>query len=376
MARTEAHVTPAVLRWARESIGYDVEGAAKKIGTTADKLSRAELGSAYLTLRQAEKAADTYHQPLALLFSPEPPVEQPQEAQLRQLPDAPPPPWPPEMVLMARRVRERQEAAKELQDLLDDEPSWPARTNTLATASDDELPVLARSLLGIPINEQLAWRDTVGYTALRYWTDALESLGVLVMQTGDVELALMRGFASVDDAIPAVVVNSADDPRARTYTALHELGHLLLNIRGSQNDPERWCEEFAGNLLMPPHALQVAFRSTSGPVLRRVDNVARDFSVTPAAATIRLLRNKLISQQEASEALDVIGRRRRREDQGGGNYYSTQIGRMGPSFIRLVFNALENQAVTYPSASSLLGVKVNNFQKLRTYLAKREGIPA
>jgi len=49
---------------------------------------------------------------------------------------------------------------------------------------------------------------------------------------------------------------------------------------------------------------------------------------------------------------------------------------MGPSFIRLVFNALENQAVTYPSASSLLGVKVNNFQKLRTYLAKREGIPA
>ena len=36
-------------------------------------------------------------------------------------------------------------------------------------------------------------------------------------------------------------------------------------------------------------------------------------------------------------------------------------------------SALDSQAVTYPTASSLLGnVKVNNFDKLRSYLTRRE----
>jgi Zn-dependent peptidase ImmA (M78 family) len=375
VARTEAHVTPAVLRWARVSIGYDLEQASKKIGTTVGRLAQAEAGEAYLTLRQAEKAADAFQQPLALLFSPEPPTEAPQEAQLRQLPDAPPPPWPPDMVLMARRVRERQEAAKELRDLLEDEPTWPKNAKRLAGAGNDTLPALARTLLGIPIEEQMSWRDTVGYNALRHWTDALEALGILVMQTGEVDIQLMRGFAAVDETVPAIVVNSADDPRARAYTALHEFGHLALSLRDSVGDPERWCEEFAGNALMPPDTLRTQFRSSSGPLLKRIDSVARDFSVTPAAATVRLLKISQISQREANEALEEIRRRRRPEEERGGNYYSTQIGRMGPAFIRLVFTALENQALTYPGASSLLGVKVNNFEKLRTYLAQREGAP-
>jgi Zn-dependent peptidase ImmA (M78 family) len=376
VARLEAYVTPAVLRWARESIGYGLEDAAKKVGTTPSKLEQAEVGEAYLTLRQAEKAADAYQQPLALLFSPEPPPEPPQEAQFRQLRDAPPPPWPPVMALIARRVRERQEAAKELYELLEEQPVWPSVRLTLAAADEGAIAGAARSRLGISLDQQLAWRDTVGYTALHQWTDALEALGMLVMQSGDVSVQLMRGFASIDDVLPAIVVNSGDDPRARVYTALHELGHLLAPAADPHRDLEEWCEEFAGNVLMPAKAVVSQFQSTAGPVLKRIDQVARDFSVTPAAATIRLLRNGLISQKDASEALDTIRRRRRSEESGGGNYYSTQIGRIGPSFIRLVFSALANQVVTYPSAAGLLGMKVNNFEKLRTYLAKREGAPA
>jgi Zn-dependent peptidase ImmA (M78 family) len=280
------------------------------------------------------------------------------------------------MVLMARRVRERQEAAKELRNLLEEQPTWPQNAKRLREASDEALQALTRNLLAVPIDEQLSWHDTVGYDALRHWTDALEALGVLVMQTGEVDIELMRGFAAIDEAVPALVLNSADDPRARAYTAIHELGHLALSLRSPVSDPERWCEEFAGNVLMPPDTLREQFLSFAGPLIKRIDSIARLFSVTPAAAAVRLLRNRHISQREANEALDEIRRRRRpADDGGGGNYYSTQIGRMGPAFIRLVFTALENQALTYPGASGLLGVKVNNFSKLRTYLAQREGTP-
>ena len=75
-----AVVTPSALRWARESIGYELEEAADLIGVRAEKLAAAERGDAYLTLRQAEEAARRYERPLAALFVSEPPVEEPPEA--------------------------------------------------------------------------------------------------------------------------------------------------------------------------------------------------------------------------------------------------------------------------------------------------------
>jgi transcriptional regulator with XRE-family HTH domain len=65
MATTSAHVTPEVLRWARESIGYELEDAASRIGVKPEELEGAEAGDLMLTLRQAERAANVYDRPLA-----------------------------------------------------------------------------------------------------------------------------------------------------------------------------------------------------------------------------------------------------------------------------------------------------------------------
>jgi transcriptional regulator with XRE-family HTH domain len=60
MPRALAYTEPDVLRWARESAGYTVEQAAEKIGIARWQLEMAEEGVDYLTLRQAERAADAY----------------------------------------------------------------------------------------------------------------------------------------------------------------------------------------------------------------------------------------------------------------------------------------------------------------------------
>lgn len=376
MPRSTVEVTPSVLRWARESSGYDLEEAAKRIGANPEKLAAAEAGVVQLTLRQAENAADTYDRPLAVLFMDSPPPEEPQSAQFRQLPDAPAPPWPPGMVRMARRIQSRQMAAIELYELVEEEPRWPTISALLSTESASSLSDAARRILGVTLDQQFSWRD--GYKALRRWTDAVEGLGILVAQSGEVSLELMRGFASLDAVVPAVVINAQDDPRARAYTLIHEMGHLTLGARReSVADPEGWCDEFAGNVIMPPSPLTERYLRTSGTTLERVDALAGIFSVTPAAATVRSIRVGLLTQAEGNQVLEEIRRRHHpRGDGGGGNYYTTQIGRVGPSFIRLVFSALENQALTYPMAAGLLDVKVNNFQKLRTFLDRREGATA
>jgi Zn-dependent peptidase ImmA (M78 family)/transcriptional regulator with XRE-family HTH domain len=374
-SRTFAHVTPEVLRWARESAGYDIADAAKRIGVAANKLDSAELGEVTLTLRQAERAASVYARPLAALFMPRPPDEEPQTAQFRRLPGAPTPPWPPEMLLLARRVQERQEAAAELYEALDEAPPWPAVANEMRV-SDGMPPSIARQLLGIGLEEQTGWHDQSGYEVLRNWIDAVEGLGVLVMQDGTLPVGMMRGFAAVHDTVPAIVVNTQDDARARAFTVIHELGHLCLAATGRQTGPatEAWCNDFAGEVLMPLSAVRRALQDAparQAPV-ETVDAMALRFGVTPYAAAVRIAKAEIWTKRVIDEAIEEIQSRPARARSAGGDYYRTQIGRLSPAFIRLVFTALDSQTVTYPAASTLLGgLKVSNFDKLRDYLSRR-----
>lgn len=369
-----AHIKPEILRWARESIGFPLEEAASKIRIRAEKLERAERGDGLLTLRQAEKAAAVYERPLAALFLPEPPVEEAQEAQYRRLPGVPKPPWPPQMHLLARRIRGRQEAAVELYELLEEESPWVEIRGNFA---DHGHARTARDLLDISLEEQMGWRDKSGYRPLRGWIDAVERLGVLVMQDGSLPVEMLRGFASVHPTVPAVVVNTQDDARARAFTVVHELGHLILDAAGEPVGPqtESWCDEFAGQVIMPPTAfLEVFAAAVAYDPLDRVDEVALTFGVTPMAAAVTARRRELLPREEANAVIDRIRARGQRAQSKGGDYYRRELSRLGPSFTRLVLSALDGQALTYPAAAGLLGVKVNHFDTLREYVHRRQEI--
>jgi Zn-dependent peptidase ImmA (M78 family) len=230
--------------------------------------------------------------------------------------------------------------------------------------------------LGIDLSDQKSWRDRSGYQPLRAWVDAIEGLGVLVMQDGSLPLDVMRGFASTHPLVPAIVVNPRDDPRARAFTAVHELAHLLRAQAGldPRADSETWCNEFASAALMPAAEFSRDFeRRRESGLLARIDATALEYGVTSHAAAVRLARLELAPQGEVDAAIEAIRERAldRARGEGGGDYYRTTVTRLGPAFIRLVMGAVDGQLVTYPAASGILGVKVNNFQKLRATIAER-----
>jgi Zn-dependent peptidase ImmA (M78 family) len=379
MAKTLAYAKPEVLRWARESAGYDVFQAAEKIGIPWSQLEIAEEGVDYLTLRQAEKAADVYERPVAALFLPAPLDEPPQEAVFRRLPDAPKPPWPPEMQLLQRRVRMRQAAAADLYEDLEETPAWPGAARRFRDAVGagrpraSALAAVARELLGVTREAQTEWARADEYAPLRGWIGAVESIGVLVMQDGSMQLDLMRGFASIDDAVPAVVLNTNDNPRARTFTVLHELAHLAFLAAGAGATEVR-ANDFAGEVVMPRERLAEEFRALSGrSLVDRVDALARAFGVTPLAAAVRLRRANLTPSDQAGQVIGVLRTRTRPPRQSRrGQYYYRTIASLGPAYIRLVFSALDSGAVSYPTASTLLGnVRVDNFETLREHVSRR-----
>jgi len=100
--------------------------------------------------------------------------------------------------------------------------------STVRASLPRALPKLVRVALGVDREAQQSWSQDP-YAPLRGWRDAVEALGVLVMQQGPVAVDEMRGFASIEpESLPAILLNSKDDPRARAFTLLHELGHLAL----------------------------------------------------------------------------------------------------------------------------------------------------
>jgi Zn-dependent peptidase ImmA (M78 family)/transcriptional regulator with XRE-family HTH domain len=372
---TPAYVTPQVLRWARESLGLELEEAATLIKVPVERLTKAEAGEGHLTLRQAERAAKVYDRNLAMLFLANPPEEEPQDALFRRLPGAPAPPWPPAMQLLARRVRARQDAAAELYEVLEEPPPWLDAVSRFAV-DRHLLATVTRKELGVTFGEQTSWRDYQGYTPLRAWVDAVEALGVLVMQDGNLSVEEMRGFAAPHDSVPAIVVNTNDDPRARAFTVVHELGHLLLAALGEPtgSETEEWCDDFAGEVILPNHWLEREFAKVDGrDPLALVDEVALRFGITPLAAAVRLSRTELLDRRIVGDVIDRIRSRppRARGTGGGGDYYRTMTTRLGPGFIRLVLGAAEVNALPLSNAAGLLGVKVNNFGRLRQTIESR-----
>ena len=58
MKKTEALITPEVLKWARMSLEMTIEYAAQKIGIKEKKLESWENGSLKPTIKQLEKMAN------------------------------------------------------------------------------------------------------------------------------------------------------------------------------------------------------------------------------------------------------------------------------------------------------------------------------
>jgi Zn-dependent peptidase ImmA (M78 family)/transcriptional regulator with XRE-family HTH domain len=368
MARQRAPVEPAVLRWARETAGLAEDEAARRIGVSEERLVRAESGESPLTLNQARKAADVYRRPLAILFLPAPPEEASLEVQFRRFRDAPDLPWPPAMRALAREVPALQEEAVVLFEAIEEEPRWPQAVLPPGARADDvdRLAQQLRDVVGVPVEEQkaAARADPQGFRTFRVWREAIEDLGILVLQDGSLSLDDMRGFVSPHERVPALVINTNDDVRARLFTMLHEFAHLVWPAAGE----EPRYEELAGATLMPasPFAADLR-RATGSTLLERIDATARLYGTTPDATAVRAGWLRLVPWEEISEVRAAI---RRRGGNGGGrasggNFYRNVVARMGPGFVRRVLDGVSQNAISELSAARVLGVRVGRFESLR-----------
>lgn len=378
--RNEAIINPDILLWARESAGFRVEEAAKKAQLKSDKLIACENGKQRLTIPQLRKLSNVYKRPLAFFYLPEPPESEIDSSiqDFRRLNKDEERQFSPELRIEIRKTKYRREAAIEMFNELEIEiPQFNFKTsldsNVIETGS------YIRSFLAVTSKRQSELKND--YEALNYWRDVIEAKGVLVFQA-TLNIDEMRGLSIAEFPLPIILVNRERVIKARIFTMLHELTHIMLRSVGvcdleTQSRIEVFCNAVAGEVLVPTEWLsktEVYNRNKREEDWNKesISELADYFSVSREVILRRLLTNHRISlsfyQKKRYQWLKDYEKSQETESakksSGFAPPHTDAISKVGKNFTRLVVNSYYQNKIGLSEVSDYLGVKAKHLPKI------------
>lgn len=373
MASTpRAPVNPAVLRWAREDAGFDVDTLARRAQTKPARLLAWETGELQPTLRQLHNIAWALRRPPAFFFRQDlPPSDIPQPPDFRRAEEV--------ATVSVELRRELRLAAQRRSRLLELVESIRPFSPDVAMDDPDSAASRARSVLGVSVEDQFSSRDA--YQAMHLWVRAIERLHAVVFQTTAFGLDVARGASVYFDTLPVILVNAKDPIVARSFTLLHEFGHLCMgsgavcDVYGRRLPAvETRCNRFAAAVLMPPDAFLDALGDDAAA--QATGRLARKFKVSEEAAAIRLFELQRLSRAELDRVREETRLRveERSEDESPIVPYSTRRLRdLGRSYVGAVLDAYHDDRITLTDVSQYLDVKVSHIPKMEEALERSSG---
>jgi Zn-dependent peptidase ImmA (M78 family) len=295
---TEVPITSSVLGWAINQSGLSNAEVAKGVGVSVDVLESWIDDSARPGLTQFKKLASKLHRPQALFLLPKPPFTPALKVQFRSSRSDDGRDLNPGERRMVRRALRLQLILSWLADELDLETFELQKFQTSVDAIGAARA--ARERLGVSFEDQLRWPSPS--KAFDSWRDATEALGVPVLLFS-MGKESVQGFSLFDRRSPIVAVNTSRSEEARMFTLFHELGHLLTRTSSAcageairSADPvERWCDEFAAEVLAPAElvvnqASRIAGAKSQIDSLEPAGTLARRLKVSLRATVLALIR--------------------------------------------------------------------------------------
>lgn len=382
----EAIVEPALLVWARERAGLQIEAAAKKAQIQVARLVSWEKGETRPTIAQVRRLGTVYKRPLAVFYLPRPPKGFDPLRDFRRLPVSSSKERSPQLTYEIRRAQERRDLALELFEAAEGEP--PPGISLEATPHQDPERVAGqiRTFLGIEYDEQVSWNSIE--LAFKRWRAALEQRFVLVFQAPRIKTEEMRGFSISEMPLPAVVLNSKDWIGARVFTMLHEFSHIVIRNGGvcdlGDDAIEVFCNRVAGAALVPAERLMqeavvAGTTDREGWEDRYVSTLAKRYGVTREVILRRLLilgrtteRFYRVKRDQWQAEFE-----KREPPKGGPGQHVLAVNRAGPFFTRLVLTNYHQENITASDVADFLAVKLKHLPKIEAdVMGPRSGVAA
>jgi len=372
-------ITPAVLKWARESANMSVFDVADSLKKPVDVIQGWESGESAPTYSQLEKLAyDIYKRPLAIFFMPVAPDEPKPYAEFRSLPDTDLMHLSRQTTLLIRKARAFQMALVELHGERNPIvlPIWK-RIQVNNPSNIDQFARQIREALGVSV-ENIAQRPDDD-AALKIWRRAIEAQGIHIFKDSFKQKEL-SGFCLRHPEFPVILINNSTTRTRQIFSLLHELAHLLCNRSGisrfdnqgieelpkADRDIEKFCNALAAEILVPSEYFDLSTRGFD-PIHAKDEDfaqLAKRFHVSRSVILRRFVDRGLVSMpfylDKDREWTDQI---KATQDGGGGSYYNTKGAYLSEQFLRDVVSRYSRRMISKGEASDLIGEKSRNFDR-------------
>jgi Zn-dependent peptidase ImmA (M78 family)/transcriptional regulator with XRE-family HTH domain len=384
MPRGESNPTPSVLTWARTSSGLSSEDAAKKIGIHVEKLLAWEAGTEKPTFVQLRKAGSVYRRPIAAFYLQDPPKGFEAMRDFRRRHGVEEGLISPRLTQEIRRAHDRREWALELLAELDDQPRKIDQRLHL-TQDFEQAATQIRSYLGVTMEDQSQW----GNQAFNQWRMHIERAGILTFEMTTVGVEEARGFSIGIKPLPVAVANIKDSQKARIFTLLHEVAHILLDIggicdfdEGGQSDSARsetYCNQVAGATIFPMEALlksDIVRHHSRGQAEwtdQELEALSIQFGGSRESALIRLATLKLTSQAFCDarrerfhlEYKRAEAERKAQPEKGFVPPHQLALLSAGPMFVSLVVENFNRERITTSDFSDYLQIRAKHIAEVQ-----------
>lgn len=385
-------VNPKNLIWAREAAGLSLEEAAKKILndtkklTAVEKLELLESGEKEPSRAQLSTMSEKYRQPLLAFYLRQPPRKADRGQDFRTLSQPIDPKHSAYLDILLRNLLAAQSLAR---DLLEEEEAQALPFIDSANMSMGYKKVAQSIAKTLQFDLKQFRKKTTYRDAFDYLRDRIESKGIFLLLMSDlgshhtaIPVEVFRGFASADPIAPFIVINKKDARSAWSFTALHELAHLWLGASGVSDvwgelEIEKFCNQVAAALLLPPHELNEIDPLQNAEFEDAVSVISdfaekRNISRAMVAYNLRLKgkidwpRWQKLQERFTQDRLEQkqAKKKARQSKSGGPSYYRVRGYHLGASLINLARRSMDAGTLTPSKAGIILGVKPRNVHAL------------
>lgn len=377
-------LSSAVLEWARTSMGYTIEQAAKKAGVTEERFQSWESGDKRPTYKQLETLAErVFKRPLALLLLTTPPAEDSIQKDFRNLSNA-------EITHLSTELRLALRKAKRYQLILDEVvPTDDEKRFALFNVSLDDGPSVAamkfREFLKFPLTEQKSWNFEKAFNNFK---SKVEEIGIYIFAI-KIPLQEARAFC-LTGKYPIIVLNTEDSTNGRIFSLFHEACHIFFNTNSVFRDKntgeltkeyadiETFCNQFAASFLVPDEdfATEVQHIIAKGSISENdIVRLARTYNVSNEVIARKLLNRRLISEDtfwtkkrlwdSLARASKEREREKMKEQEVKGIAQDKRIvSEKGKPYVTKVISAYQRGVISSSDLSNYLETKLDHLPKI------------
>ena len=202
----------------------------------------------------------------------------------------------------------------------------------------------------------------IGFNALPNVIELLEEKGIKVVELDASEdFDGLSGWAN--SSVPIIVINKNYPIERKRFTALHELGHLLLSFNSTIEDKtvEKLCHRFAGAMLIPRDTMyNLLGQSRKTIILFEFEAIKESYGISVQATMARARDLSIITKEKYISFIIWI---REKEERKKETAFEQYVGReQSDRFKQLLYRATAEGVISMSKAANLANQKLATFR--------------